>query len=146
MAINPAVFSSKSDEWATPQDLFDTLHAEYHFTLDACATRENAKLPVYYSKEEDGLTRSWSRQRVWINPPYTKGQIKRWLAKARQALDSEGCKLVVFLVPARTDTAWFHDYVYKKPHVEVQFIRGRLKFGKSRNSAPFPSMLVIMRP
>lgn len=132
-------FSSKSDEWATPQDFFDKLHAEFDFCLDPCATAENAKCVLYYTLEDDGLTQPWLRQRVFCNPPYS--QIKLWMAKAYE--ESQKGALVVCLVPSRTDTRWFHDYAMKG---EVRFIRGRLKFGGSKNSAPFPSALVIFRP
>lgn len=133
-------FSSKSDEWSTPQDFFDKIHAELGpFDIDACATRENTKCGAhYFNKYEDGLTHPWLGK-VWLNPPYS--QIKLWMKKAYE--ESQKGALVVCLVPSRTDTRWFHDYAMKG---EVRFIRGRLKFGGSKNSAPFPSALVIFRP
>ena len=130
-------FSSKSNEWATPQDFYDKLNEEFKFTLDPCATKENAKCVNFYTIEDDGLKQNWDNKTVFCNPPYGR-QIKHWVKKA-----SESKGLVVMLIPARTDTIYFHDYIYKKPNVEIRFIKGRLKFGESKNSAPFPSMLVI---
>lgn len=131
------MFSSKTDMWETPQDFFDNLNREFHFTLDACATRENAKCSRFYTKEQDGLAQKWDGV-VWCNPPYGR-QIGRWVEKAY--LSAQTGALVVMLLPARTDTAWFHDYIYRR--AEIRFIRGRLKFGNSKNSAPFPSMVCI---
>lgn len=134
-----AVFSRQSDEWSTPQSLFDTLNAEFGFTLDACATAENAKCPVFYTKDEDGLLADWGGQVVFCNPPYS--DISRWVEKAYD----EGHKnntIVVLLVPSRTDTRWFHNYVQHR--AEIRFIKGRVKFG-GKDNAPFPSMLVIFR-
>lgn len=144
MTINPALFSSAKDDWETPDDLFRTLNAEYKFTTDAAASHHNHKLPVYFTKEQNGLKQNWAGQRVWINPPYGL-RMGDWFRKAENEL-ALGCELVVFLVPARTDVKWFHRYVYKKPNVEIQFLPGRLKFKGAKNAAPFPSMLVIMKP
>lgn len=132
------LFSHKSDEWETPQDFFMELNKEFHFVLDVCATRLNAKCPEYFTKEMDGLNQPWYGVTVWCNPPYS--DIKNWARKC-----SEHTGTAVMLVPARTDTAWFHDYCYNKPNVEIRFIRGRLKFGDSKNSTPFPSMIVVFR-
>jgi site-specific DNA-methyltransferase (adenine-specific) len=147
-AMNSALmFSRASDEWATPYDLFQRLHAEFWFTLDAAATAENAKTPAYLSAELDALTLAWSGT-VWLNPPYS--QCARFIAKAA-AESRRGCT-VVCLVPARTDTRWFHAHIWDadqhqpRPGVEVRFLKGRLKFGDSPNSAPFPSLIVIFRP
>lgn len=135
--MNSAVFySSKTDMWATPQDFFDALDAEFHFTLDACAVKENAKCAAYYTPEQNGLDQPWTGQ-VWCNPPYGRN-VGQWVKKAHDTA-SGGC--VVMLLPARTDTRWFHDYIYGK--TEVRFIKGRLKFGGCQNAAPFPSMVVI---
>lgn len=140
--MNTAVmFSSATDMWATPQWLFDDLDAEFHFTLDACAVADNAKCASFFSPEQDGLSQEW-RGTLWCNPPYGR-QIGKWVEKAASSAAS-GLATVVMLIPARTDTAWFHDYVYGK--AEIRFLRGRLKFGDSKNSAPFPSMIVIFRP
>lgn len=136
------LFSSKTDEWETPQDFFDKLDKEFHFELDVAATSENAKCAVYYGLDNgvDGLSAEWEMPwgpaRVWCNPPYSN--IKEWAKRC-----SEHKNIAVMLVPARTDTKWFHDYCYNKPYVEIRFIKGRLKFGNAKNSAPFPSMLVI---
>lgn len=133
------MFSSKTDLWATPQDFFDELDKEFHFTLDPCANDENHKCEKYFTKETDGLSQSWSDETVFCNPPYGR-VIKDWVKKCRDEADNGAT--VVGLLPARTDTAWFHDYIYKKAK-EVRFVRGRLKFGGSNNSAPFPSMVVV---
>lgn len=134
------MFSSATPEWSTPQDLFDKLDAEFHFTLDVCANEKNAKCILYYTKEDDGLLQSWDNQIVWCNPPYGK-VIGDWIKKASIVMGG----VVVMLLPARTDTRWFHTYIYKNPNVEIRFLKGRLKFGGCKNSAPFPSMIVIFR-
>ena len=113
------MFSSKTDLWGTPQDLFDELDAEFHFDLDVCALPENAKCERYFTPEQDGLVQEWDGT-CWCNPPYGR-QIGKWVKKA-----SECGTMVVMLVPARTDTKWFHDYIYDK--AEVRFLRGRLHF------------------
>lgn len=136
------MFSSKTDLWETPQDLFDKLNNEFQFTLDVCATPENAKCDKFYTKEQDGLKHPW-KGTVWCNPPYGHG-IGQWVRRALFA--SVSGSTVVRLLPARTDTKWFHDYIYKRNNVEIRFIRGRLKFGGSKNSAPFPSMVVVFMP
>ena len=133
---NDLFFSSKSEEWATPQDFFEQIDKEFHFNLDVCATAENAKCDKYYTKEQDGLSQEWNGI-VWCNPPYGRS-IGMWVKKAYESKAT-----VVLLVPARTDTKWFHDYVRGK--AEVRFVKGRLKFGGCKNSAPFPSMLVVYR-
>lgn len=134
------LFSNKSEMWETPQDFFDKLNDEFHFDIDVCATDENAKCSRFYTPEEDGLSQSWEGV-CWCNPPYGRG-IGKWVRKAQLA-SAEG-STVVMLLPARTDTAWFHRWIYGK--AEIRFIRGRLKFGGSKNSAPFPSMVVVFRP
>ena len=131
-------FSSKSNEWPTPQDFYDKLNAEFNFTLDPCCTKESAKCAKFYTEEDDGLSKSWQGETVFMNPPYGRA-IKDWMKKACE----EGQNTtVVCLVPARTDTAWWHEYAIKG---EIRFIRGRLKFGGHKNSAPFPSAVVIFR-
>lgn len=135
------LFSSRSEEWYTPQYLFDQLNAEFGpFDLDPCATPENAKCPAYFTKEQDGLAQAWGG-RVFMNPPYGK-LIVPWMRKA--FLSAQGGALVVCLVPARTDTRWWHSYVEGK--TEVRFIKGRLKYGGAKYNAPFPSAIIIMRP
>lgn len=137
--MNQALFTSRTDEWETPKDFFDTMNKEFHFNLDVCATKVNAKCEKYYTKKEDGLSQQWHGN-CWMNPPYGR-EIGKWMKKALEA-SKEGA-LVACLVPARTDTAWWHEYDMKG---EIRFIRGRLKFGGSQNSAPFPSAVVIFRP
>jgi len=132
-------FSSKTDLWSTPQDFYDKVNAEFNFTLDVCATDDNAKCAVYYTKESDGLLQPWNGT-CWMNPPYGR-EISLWMAKALQSSRREGTT-VVCLVPARTDTKWWHEYAMQG---EIRFIKGRLKFGNSKNSAPFPSALVIFQ-
>jgi len=132
--INPALYSSKTDLWSTPQDFFDKVDQEFHFDLDVCATLENAKCEKFFTREDDGLSQDWTGT-CWMNPPYGR-EISRWVKKA-----SEADAPVIALLPARTDTKWFHQYIQGK--AEITFIKGRLKFGESKNSAPFPSMLVV---
>jgi len=134
--ISDVLFSSKTEMWETPQWLFDELNDEFHFDLDCCAVPENAKCKRYFTPEQDGLAQEWTGT-VWCNPPYGR-EIGKWCKKA-----SESACTVVMLVPARTDTKWFHDYCYGM--AEIRFLRGRLKFGDAKNSAPFPSMVVIWR-
>ena len=136
------MFSSKTDLWETPQYLFDKLDKKFHFTIDVCATKENAKCKKYYTKEQDGLSQEWEGV-CWCNPPYGR-EIIKWVRKA--SISAKNGATVVMLIPARTDTKWFHEYIYKKENVKIKFIRGRLKFGKAQNSAPFPSMLVLFKP
>ena len=135
------MFSSKTDLWETPQEFFDKLDKEFHFNLDVCALPENAKCAAYYTPEMDGLIQPWYG-RCWCNPPYGR-EIEKWAERAYCSA-VEGGAIVVMLLPARTDTRWFHEYIYGK--AEIRFVRGRLKFGGSKNSAPFPSMVVVFRP
>lgn len=138
--LTTGLFTSRTDEWATPKALFRALDAEFHFDLDPCATQQNATCADFYTKEQDGLSKNWGGRRVFCNPPYGKA-IAAWVRKcAAEAAKPD--TLVVMLIPARTDTAYFHDYIYKKAK-EVRFIRGRLHFNESKNAAPFPSMIVI---
>ncbi len=138
--INKALYSSNSDEWDTPQDLYDALDAEFNFTLDPCADEENHKTPNYFTKEQDGLHQDWSGRRVFCNPPYS--QIDKWVEKAFRESRQDNT-LVVLLIPSRTDTRYFHNFIYHR--AEIRFVKGRLKFGESKNSAPFPSMIVVFR-
>ena len=132
-------FSSATDLWATPQDFFDRYNGLYGFQLDVCASPENAKCARFFTKEDDGLAQEWTGV-CWMNPPYGR-DIKHWMRKAYQS--SLAGVTVVCLVPARTDTAWWHDYAVKG---QIEFIRGRLKFGGAVNSAPFPSAVVVFTP
>jgi phage N-6-adenine-methyltransferase len=135
------MFSSKTDLWYTPQDFYDELNAEFNFTLDPCSTAENAKCSTYFTRDDDGLSRQWAPHTVYMNPPYGR-EIGEWMRKAYE--ESRNGATVVCLVPARTDTRWFHDYVNGIAD-EVRFVKGRLKFGGSKDSAPFPSMVVVYR-
>jgi site-specific DNA-methyltransferase (adenine-specific) len=134
------MYSSKSNEWATPIDFFKELDSEFHFTLDPCSDETNYKCEKHYTMRENGLLQNWGGERVFCNPPYS--EIGAWVEKAFR----EGHKdntIIVMLIPARTDTKYFHDYILHRS--EIRFVKGRLKFGEGKNSAPFPSMVVIFR-
>lgn len=142
--MNEALLSSKNMNWCTPQDFFDKLNAEFHLTLDAAATDKSSKCRKYYTPKTDGLKQPWNLDNgaVFLNPPYGK-QISKWVRKAYE--ESQKGTTIVLLIPARTDTSWFHDYIYGK--AEIRFIRSRLKFtdedGNAKQFAPFLSMVVI---
>lgn len=130
-------FSSASDNWATPPEFFASIEKEFgKFDLDVCASASNAKCKVYFTEKDDGLRQRWSGK-IWMNPPYGR-TIGKWMKKAYDSARSGA--FVVCLIPARTDTSWWHEYAARGT---VRFIRGRLKFGGHKNSAPFPSALVI---
>ena len=139
-----ALMSSKEMTWETPQDFFDKLNEEFHFTLDPCATVETAKCAKFYTKETDGLAQDWEGETVFCNPPYGT-EIKHWVKKCHEESLKPNTK-VVMLVPARTDTIYFHEHIY---HIaELRFVKGRLKFGgnaKKNGCAPFPSMIVLFK-
>ena len=135
------LYSSKEEKWATPQDFFDKLNDEFHFTLDVAASPDNAKCANYFTEEQDGLAQSWGGHTVWCNPPYCR-KTGLWVKKAYEEHQRTGCT-VVMLLPSRTDVRWFHDYILGK--AEIRFIKGRLKFGGNKNSAPFPSIVAIYR-
>ena len=137
--MNKILFSSASEEWETPEDLFNKLNNEFNFTVDVASSQLNYKCEKHYTQKEDGLVQNWNNEVVWCNPPYGR-KIGEWVKKA-----SESKAIIVMLLPARTDTKWFHDYIYNKQNIEIRFIKGRLKFGNSKNSAPFPSMIVILK-
>lgn len=134
------MFSSATDDWATPQDFFDKLNREFRFDLDVCASEGNAKCAAFFTKDQDGLSQDW-RGACWMNPPYGRG-IGAWMKKAYLSTRENGAT-VVCLVPARTDTRWWHDYAALG---EVFFIPGRLKFGGAKHGAPFPCAVVVFRP
>lgn len=136
--MNNVLFSSKKPDWETPIDLFNSLNEIYHFNLDTCANDLNHKCPYYFTEKDNGLFQSWKGFTCWCNPPYGV-QIKSWVYKAFCESKDPSTK-VVLLLPARTDTSWFHDYIYH--YAKIDFIRGRLKFVGANNPAPFPSMLV----
>ena len=139
--INKGMMSSNSNEWATPIKFFKELNKEFKFTLDPCATKDNAKCEKYFTKEDDGLTKNWSGERVFCNPPYGR-EVSNWVKKCYEE-NKYNNTFIVMLIPARTDTSYFHDYIYNKQ--EIRFIRGRLKFNDGKNPAPFPSMIVIFK-
>ena len=133
-----AAYSSERDDWETPRELFDRIDAIWHFTVDAASSDSNALCERHFTAESDGLSQDWGGERVWCNPPYGRG-IKDWIRKGFEESRKPGT-VVVMLVPARTDTAWYHDYVSQAD--EVAYLRGRLKFSGAESNAPFPSMLV----
>lgn len=137
--MNEVMYSSKTDQWATPIEIFKELDAEFHFDLDPCADATNHKCDLYFTKEQDGLMQDWGQHRVFCNPPYGK-EVAKWVKKAHDT-NRDNNSLIVMLLPARTDTKWFHEYIYGK--AEIRFLKGRLKFGNSKNSTPFPSMVVV---
>jgi site-specific DNA-methyltransferase (adenine-specific) len=141
VTIHESLYSSRSEEWPTPQFFFDQLNEEFHFTLDPCATQQNAKCKLFFTKKDDGLHKSWSTHVVFCNPPSGR-DMRDWARKCAEAA-RQGA-LVVLLAHARTDTRWFHEWVYGK--AELRFVRGRLKFGDGTQPAPFPSLVAVYRP
>lgn len=158
--------SERRENWGTPRPIFDPLNRKYRFTLDAAASRDNHKCALYFTEEDDGLSQDWGKHRVWLNPPYgepeapcgPKCKTKRcatrgfhnagrvpgiidWIRKAYTS--AQAGALVVCLVPASTDTAWWHDYAMKG---EITFYRGRITFEGAPAPAMFPSALVVFHP
>ncbi|MDK2888049.1 MAG: hypothetical protein PWP72_927 [Thermoanaerobacter sp.] len=138
--LNEGMFSSRTGEWETPQTFFEALNAEFRFTLDVCACPENAKCLRYFTPEQNGLLQPWAPETCWMNPPYGR-EIGRWVEKAYN--EARRGAVVVALLPARTDTRWWHRYVMRA--AEIRFVKGRLKFGGTENSAPFPSAWCLLR-
>ena len=138
--VHQSLFSSATPEWETPQWLFDALDKEFGFTLDPCSSNENAKCRQHFTSKEDGLAQSWEEQVVFMNPPYGR-EIRKWMKKAFDS--SLAGATVVCLIPARTDTKWWHQFAMKG---EIRLLQGRLKFGGGDHPAPFPSAIVIFRP
>ena len=164
-------FSSDDQAWETPQDFYDQLNKEFNFTLDPCCTPQSAKCKIWFTKEDDGLNRNWMNHTVFMNPPYGR-EIKHWIKKAHDEFLKGSCT-VVCLIPARTDTIYWHDHIfplYYENKIEIRFLKGRLKFGSDmhwqkiwdqefidgkknnlykkygqKNPAPFPSALVIFK-
>lgn len=133
------MFSSETDLWSTPQAFFDKYNKTHNFDVDVCATKDNAKCSKFYTMEDDGLLQEWVGN-VWMNPPYGR-EIGKWIEKAfNSVFVDKTANKVVCLLPSRTDTKWFHNYCIKG---DIEFIKGRLKFGNAKNSAPFPSMVVV---
>ncbi len=142
MSINKAMVSSKSNEWETPQPLFDRLDTEFHFTLDPCATKENHKCDKFYTIDDNGLKYDWAKEIVFMNPPYG-GNTGKWLRKAWH--DSLKGATVVCLIVSSTDRSYWHDYIF--PYAsEIRWIRGRVTFGEANSTAPFASAIVIFSP
>ena len=133
------MFSSKTNEWATPMSFYNKLASEFYFTLVPCCTPETAKCETFYTEQDDGLAQSWEGHTVFMNPPYGRG-IKDWIKKAYEESLKPNTK-VVALIPSRTDTKYWHAYCMKAK--SIRFIKGRLKFGNSKNAAPFPSAVVV---
>ena len=138
------MFSSKSNEWETPQDFFNKLNKKFKFTLDPCSTHDNRKCKKYYTIWDNGLSRSWKNERVFVNPPYS--DVGKWVKKSYEESTENGAT-VALLIPARTDTKYWHDYVMPSASV-VYFVKGRLKFVNNSdtnesNSAPFPSAVIV---
>ena len=135
------MFSSKSNDWETPADFYSQLDAEFGFTLDPCASQASAKCSSFYTADDDGLSKNWEGQTVFMNPPYGR-KIGNWIQKAYEE-GEKGNTRVVALIPARTDTKYWHNYCMKA--TEIRFVKGRLKFGRgnAKNSAPFPSAVVV---
>lgn len=140
MTVSKALCASTCPEWETPQFLFDGLNAEFGFEIDVCATPENAKCSRFFSLTDDGLRQDWGSSVCWMNPPYGRA-ISRWMEKAYES--ARAGATVVCLVPARTDTNWWHRWGQRG---EVRFLRGRLRFVGAKNPAPFPSAVIIFRP
>lgn len=139
--MNEVFFKSQSQEWETPRELFEIYNEKYHFTLDVCATKLNTKCELYYDKSIDGLSQKWEGI-CWMNPPYGR-EIGKWCQKAYEESQQEYNELVCGLLPSRTDTRWWHDYVMLAK--EIIFLRGRLKFSQASSPAPFPSAIAIWR-
>jgi phage N-6-adenine-methyltransferase len=136
------MFSSKNMYWETPQDKYDMWDDEFHFTTDLAANAENSKCREYIGEGIDSLTCDWHSYKgwLWLNPPYGRG-IGKWVKKAYDEHLKGAC--IVMLLPSRTGTKWFQNYVWNQPDVTIRFLAGRLKFGDSKNSAPFDSLLAI---
>jgi site-specific DNA-methyltransferase (adenine-specific) len=137
------MFSSKKDNWETPQDFFNKLDDEFNFSWDLAASSQNAKCEQYIDKSANSLSIDWSKLsgNLYLNPPYGR-EIKKWVKKASETSLKDN--YLVMLIPARTDTSYWHDYIFGK--AEIKFLRGRLRFeidGISGDSAPFPSAVII---
>lgn len=138
--VQRALFSSATDDWATPPEVYRALRLEFRFTLDPCSSHLNAKCERHYTKADDGLTQDWGDHVVFMNPPYGR-EIGRWMRKAYDS--SRKGATVVCLVQARTDTRWWHQFAMKG---EIRLLPGRIRFGEARHTAPFPSAVVVFRP
>ena len=142
-------FKSSNKEWETPLSVFKPLEKEFNIVLDVCASQENTKCKAFFNRKSNSLSRSWlvgsdfpkGTLAVWMNPPYGRG-MERWVRKAHE--ETKNGVTTIALLPARTDTSWFHNYIYNKH--EVRFYKGRIKFVDAQSTAPFPSMVVIFKP
>jgi phage N-6-adenine-methyltransferase len=140
--LAPLMSSAKTD-WGTPQSLFDAYNDHYRFTVDGAAHAGNAKLPRYFGvggERPCGLEADWTGERVWLNPPYGRRLTKLWVEKAANS----GAEVAVLLLPVRTDTRWFHENLYRKLNVQIEFIKGRIKFDGAKHGAPFPSLVATI--
>jgi len=136
-------FSSEDMTWSTPQYFFDELNSEFNFTLDPCCSEATAKCSKFYTEADDGLSKDWSNDVVFMNPPYGR-EIRYWVKKAYE--ESLKGATVACLIPARPDTTYWWDYIHEGKAAELRWVKGRLKFGDAENSAPFPSVVVVYRP
>lgn len=147
MPVSKALFSSDKDEWETPPWLFNYYNSWYNYDIDVCATKENAKCPEFFTPEQDGLAQSWAGKRVWMNPPYGR-KIKHWIGKAIS--ERRSASLITMLIPARTDTEWWHDLVVPYTNMRIDLLKGRIHFiinGKrAKDGAPFPSAVITILP
>lgn len=143
--INKGLFTNNSNEWETPKELFQKYDDIYHFTIDLASTKDNTKCERYYTKEDNSLLKDWSGETGWLNPPYGK-EISLFVKKAYDTIMNNKNTTIVMLIPARTDTSYWHDYIFNNKYVKIEFLRGRVKFlcnGIRKQSAPFPSAIVI---
>jgi len=152
--VNKSLFSSKSSEWETPQSLYDELNKEFDFILDPCATHDNKKCALYFTKEDDGLSKCWyekilpacryygEEKAIFVNPPYGRGVTEKWVIKAWLESKQHGIT-VVMLLPSRTDQWWFREICLR--YGEVRFLPVRVKFVGAKSGAPFPSIVVVFR-
>lgn len=138
--MNKALLSTGKNDWETPRDFFEELDKEFHFTLDPCASERNHKCKKYYTVRENGLIQDWSGETVFCNPPYSSKEQDVWVKKC---FEESKHATVVMLIPVRTDTKRFHEYIL--PHAEIRFLKGRLTFVGAKDPAPFPNMVVIFR-
>lgn len=136
------ILSKESDEFGTPDDLFEALDDEFIFTIDAAATKENTKLPRFWTKEDNALRQSWAGERVFCNPPYSRGHVEAFFKKALYETTTGDCKLAVLLLPTYTERSWFHDH--RRLFTE-RFVRRRIQFEGGASSARGNHMLVIFR-
>lgn len=132
--------TNNNDEWETPQDLFEEYNKIYNFKLDACASAENKKCNIYFNKENNALLKEWCYSSVWCNPPYSRGNIDKFVKKCFEEWKKYNNNIVL-LIPAKTDTLYFHNYIL--PYCKIIFIKGRLRFNNTKNCAPFPSIICI---